>query len=198
MMSESNHHRFLKYLGVLYLHDRGCRTVGTEVGPVFRQHLNERSELDKHYHIDVLGVGPIPIMETVSTYEIHGKTYKSQRKIGERTISRGIEVKVSRSDFRNGFICSGVNYAYLLTPKNLVNKSEVPKNVGLLEYHRELGTIDHGIKIVKRPRFQDVSEERVQRLIGSIEWSRHAMYMKFIRGFVRDLRPQFEKMSDLK
>ena len=191
-MAESNRHRFLKYLGVLYLHDRGCRTVGTEVGPIFRPDLVERSELDKHYHIDVLGVGPKPILKTDYTYVIRGKTYKSQSKIGEKMVSRGIEIKVSRSDFKNGFICSGINYAYLFTPKGLVKKSEVPKNVGLLEYHWNLGTIDHGIKIVKRPRFQDVPEWYMERFISGIEFSRHGMYMQFIRGFVRELRSEFE------
>lgn len=192
-MSESKLHRFLKYLGVLYLHDRGCRTVGTEVGPIFRRgNTLDRPKLDRHYNIDVLGVGPIPIMDTTSTWKWGGKTYKSQRKIGEKMVVRGIEVKVSRSDFRNGFVCRGINYAYLLTPMGLVKKKEVPKYVGLLEYDPALGIIDHGIRIVKRSRFQDIPKEYMERFVSSIEWSRHSMYMQFIRGFVKEMRPELE------
>ena len=52
-----------------------------------------------------------------------------------QNILRGIEVKVSRADFRNGFFCTGCNYNYLLTPMRLVSPSILPTGVGLIEYN---------------------------------------------------------------
>jgi hypothetical protein len=46
---------------------------------------------------------------------------------------RGIEVKVSYSDFRNGF-CIMPEYTYVLAPKGIVPVNELPKKVGLLEF----------------------------------------------------------------
>jgi len=82
-------------------------------------------------------------------------------------ILRGIEVKVSRGDFRNGFVCSGCNYNYLLTPMRLVAPYEVPKGVGLIEYNKykiscELTEEDtfrfEGLRVVKRPVFRKIPQ----------------------------------------
>lgn len=99
-------------------------------------------------------------------------------------ILRGIEVKVSRSDFKNGFICSGCNYNYILTPMRLLAQYEVPSGVGLIEYNKhkfscELGSVYKsnparrtfrlkGVKIVKKPVYKTVPQFQIDNAISSI------------------------------
>ena len=121
-MSESELHEFLKRVGMAYLFNH-CFMVATEAA-VYKDSGIDRHDLDNHHFIDVAGVGKKYI------------PYTMDRKIGDPyyyNVSRGIEVKVSRNDFKNGFVCSGLNYHYLLTPMRLVNPSEIPKWVGLIE-----------------------------------------------------------------
>ena len=119
-MGESSRHLFLKNVGKAFLYDQGCYLVDTEV-KLNHIGLKRFHELDKHTVIDICGVG--------LKYFPHGRKGMSQQeefqdlelKDPERyeygyNILRGIEVKVSRSDFRNGFICSGCNYNYILAP----------------------------------------------------------------------------------
>jgi len=56
-MTESNLHKFLKDVGRAFLFNQRCFLVATEV-PLLR-HFSERisSELDKHWIIDVCGIG---------------------------------------------------------------------------------------------------------------------------------------------
>lgn len=103
-------------------------------------------------------------------------------------ILRGIEVKVSRSDFRNGFVCSGCNYHYLLTPMRLVAPYEVPKGVGLIEYNKYKFSCElnadksdlpserpfriKGLRVVKRPVFKNIPQFQIDNAIERISRQR--------------------------
>lgn len=45
-----------------------------------------------------------------------------------------VEVKVSRADFRSGFTVEAAEFSYVATPPGMIEKSELPEHVGLLEY----------------------------------------------------------------
>ena len=164
-MSESNLHKLLKKIGMAWLYNQQCFMVADEIY-VYKDY-GERHELDNHYFMDVVGVGKkfIPYIERTDINE----SYSS--------ILRGIEVKVSRSDFKNGFCTTGCNYHYLLTPMRLVNKAELPKWVGLIEYNKykykirylETGKFDiQGIRVVKKPRFRELSDYQLLRATRSV------------------------------
>jgi len=99
-------------------------------------------------------------------------------------VLRGIEVKVSRPDFKKGFVCSGCNYHYVLTPMRLVASYEVPKGIGLIEFNKykfscELKYDDYGvyekrpyilkgIRVVKRPVFREIPQFQIDNVISII------------------------------
>jgi len=172
-MGESDLHRFLKYIGLAYLHNQRCVLTATEVR--LRKPTGEemdRDDRDNKYVIDVIGWGEKPVYET--KHYSTGHPYK--RKIGSRNILRGIEVKTSVLDFKNGFASSGCNYHYLLTPMRLVNPTELPNWMGLIEFNRYKFTCGYssqterfswdGIKLVKNPKFIDLEE----RLVNATMW----------------------------
>lgn len=164
-MVESELHCFLKKVGVAYLLNRGCFLVGTEV-PISRFGQTLLHDLDGHRVIDVCGVGErfFKLGETQDG-DAHSEDYEVAL-----NILRGIEVKVSRSDFRNGFVCSGCNYNYLLTPMRLVSPSELPRGVGLIEYNRYKFSVElkeegeysfKGLRVVRRPSFAMARQHQI-------------------------------------
>ncbi|NIN53507.1 MAG: hypothetical protein GTO23_10200 [Nitrososphaeria archaeon] len=148
--------------------------------------LKRFHELDNHTVIDVCGVG--------LKYFPHSKRHLRQGDFHDfdlanpqkyeygHNILRGIEIKVSRSDFRNGFICSGCNYHYVLTPMRMLAPYEVPKGVGLIEYNKykfscELNIDDahepsnrafnlNGLRVVKRPIFRNIPQFQIDNAIA--------------------------------
>lgn len=128
----------------------GCYAISTEISLPIREHLGEN---DAHSTIDLLGVS--------KKYIPYNQQKKQKVKYGdlevEETIKwfnilRGIEIKVSRNDFNNGFIHSGCNYNYLLIPKRLVKPTEIHKDIGILE--ADLTKIT-----VKKPRFATMQNQ---------------------------------------
>jgi hypothetical protein len=99
-------------------------------------------------------------------------------------ILRGIEVKISRQDFKKGFSVSGCNYHYLLAPMRMVAPYEVPKGVGLIEFNKykfscELKTGNKyelkkrafelkGIRLTKKPRFRNIPQFQIDSAISEI------------------------------
>jgi len=164
--SESRLHRFLKEVGMAFLFNY-CFMVATEVS-VYKGAAIDRHDLDNHYFIDVAGIGKKYL------------PYTRDRKIGGPyyfNVSRGIEVKVSRSDFRSGFVCSGCNYHYLITPMRLINPAELPKWVGLIEYNkhkfnarfrRDYKFEFQGLRVVKNPQFQETRDFQIEYVTSSI------------------------------
>jgi hypothetical protein len=133
---ESPEHKHLKSVAVLWLLNQGCFLADTEV-PLSQVGLNRYMELDNKTVVDAVGVG-------LRFNAGNGKGEASEdfdpsslagSEAGE-CVLRGIEVKVTRGDFRAGFACSGCNYHYLLTPLRLLVPSEVPRGVGLIEYNK--------------------------------------------------------------
>ncbi len=177
---ESSEHKHLKSVAVLWLLNQGCFLADTEV-PLSQVGLSRYTELDNKMVIDAVGVGlrfnacngkceasddfdPVSIMEV---------------EVGE-CVLRGVEVKVSRGDFRAGFACSGCNYHYLLTPLRLLAPSEVPRGVGLIEYNKHKWACepdenhpDHpykitGLRILKHPTYRELPRFQVDGAIAQL------------------------------
>ena len=148
---ESSEHKHLKNIAVLWLLNQGCFLADTEV-PLSQVGLSRYTELDNKTIIDAVGVG-------LRFNSLNGKCETSDdfdpasltgAEAGE-CVLRGIEVKVSRSDFRSGFACSGCNYHYVLTPLRLLAPSEVPRGVGLIEYNKHKWSCEREEKHQDRP-----------------------------------------------
>jgi hypothetical protein len=186
-MGESPRHLFLKNVAKAFLYNKGCYLVDTEV-KLNHLGLKRFHELDNHMVIDVCGVG--------LKYFPHSKRSLRQGDFHDFELAnpqkyecgynvlRGIEVKVSRSDFRNGFICSGCNYHYILTPMRMLAPYEVPRGVGLIEYNKykfscELNIDESygqskrafhlkGVRVIKRPIFRNIPQFQIDNAIARI------------------------------
>jgi len=179
-MVESPLHAFLKKVGMAFLYNQGCFMVDTEV-ELNHVGLRRFTELDNHTVIDVCGVG--------EKFFTHGKRQIRQEDYDDfqlekphlyeylYNILRGLEVKVSRSDFRNGLVCSGCNYHYLLTPMRLVSSYEVPTGVGLIEYNQykfsckliEDDTFSfEGLRVIKRPILRRIPQFHIDNAVANI------------------------------
>ena len=187
-MGETELHSLLKKVGVAYLHNQGCSMAAMEVG-VTRDRGIVRHKLDKHYIMDVVGLGKkyIPYIQRGPNFSYSTDDYYKQ-------ILRGIEVKVSKSDFKNGFCCTGCNYHYLLTPMRLINSTDVPKGVGLLEYnkHKFKASFDffrgfnlEGIRVVKKPKFREITKRQLDKTTIAIGTRLH---WTLIRSLADDLK----------
>ncbi|MCW4051461.1 MAG: hypothetical protein NWE89_17200 [Candidatus Bathyarchaeota archaeon] len=143
-------------------------------------------EMDNKKVIDVVGVG--------LKYFPHNKKQLKQEEYDEFNLGspesyerglnvlRGIEVKVSRSDFRNGFICTSCNYNYVLIPTRLVSPSVLPKGVGLIEYNRYKFTCTPsdeeaperrpfkltGLRVVRRATYRNLPQFQIDHTIAEI------------------------------
>lgn len=168
-MTETKEHRFLKEIGMAYLFNQNCFLVATEVNIKCRERIHT---LDRGFFVDVCGVGEKYIPWTPWRKEQFGDKYKYN-------VLRAIEVKVSRSDFKHGFICSGCNYHYLITPKGLVKPEEVPKGVGFItvdinNFHSKFYPSPtfrfafEGVTIVRKPKFWTIKQWQIDNAISSI------------------------------
>lgn len=167
-----NLHEYLKRAAVLWLLNRRCYIAGTEIyiprsarliAGLDKESTQEQISRHKKYKqfIDACGVG----IQYISQWE---REFGGKPKEYNRVIIRGIEVKTSRSDYHNGFVRSGCNYNYLLTPKGLLKKTEIPQKMGLIEYEENKFSCDKawnnpfqfkGLRVVKRPVKQDLSDK---------------------------------------
>ncbi|NQT08506.1 hypothetical protein HQ586_05460 [Candidatus Bathyarchaeota archaeon] len=170
-MGESDLHGFLKRVGAAFLLNQGCFLVDTEV-PLSRFGQTMLHDLDGHHVIDVCGVGERFFRLREGREELGPGDYEVTQ-----NILRGVEVKVSRGDFRNGFVCTACNFNYLLTPMRLVAPWEVPRGVGLVEYNRykfdlELTEEDvfrfRGLRVVKKASFRRTSRFQVDNATAFI------------------------------
>lgn len=171
-------HEYLKKVAILWLLNRRCYIVGTEIY-IPRSDINWREKkysimIQKHLYkqyIDACGIG----IQYRSQWkrEFTDDAHEHYKLV----IVRGIEVKTSRSDYHNGFVQSGCNYNYLLTPKGLLKKAEVPLKVGLIEYEaNKFSCIKgennpfrfKGLRVVKKPKMQPVSEKDIIYITSEI------------------------------
>ena len=165
-------------MGYLQLKNMGCFEVSTEVNvPTYYKSLSVFEEdpvivNHRHHIIDLIGVEYeyLPISKQYKEEfwsDILEK--KITKKIIKKPILRGIEIKVSRSDFKNGFIHVGCHYNYLMVPKGLVQRKEVHKYVGIIEVDLDNCGVKKfsgfysgyeliGVKIIRKPKRQPVSD----------------------------------------
>jgi hypothetical protein len=144
-------------------------------------------ELDNKKVIDVVGVGLkyFPWSRRKIQDELYDdfELENPQKYDIGYNVLRGIEIKVSKNDFKNGFICSGTNYNYVLTPMKLISPSLLPKGVGLIEYNRykfDVTETDleenpskrpfkiNGLRIVKRAQFRNLPQFHIDHVISLI------------------------------
>jgi hypothetical protein len=189
---------------VAFLYNQGCHLVDTEI-KLNQLGLNRFSDLDNHSVIDVLGIG--------LKYFSHGRRRIRQDDYDGFTLEnpsrleygynilRGIEVKVSRSDFRNGFVCSGCNYHYVLAPMRLVASHEVPRGVGLIEFNRykfscELNeeTVNNsmnrpftlrGLRVVRRPVYRNIPQFQIDNAIAMIGERSREQNLRRVKGEIQ-------------
>ncbi len=148
--------------------------------------LNRFLEQDNKKVIDVVGVGLkyFPWKQRKiqdEDYDDFELSRPEQYEIGYN-ILRGIEVKVSKSDFKNGFVCTSANYNYVLAPTKLVSPSLVPRGVGLIEFNRykfgvEENDDEHpnsrpfkisGVRVVKRAKYRNIPQFQIDQVISLI------------------------------
>ena len=174
----------LTKLGYLQLKNMGCFEVSTEVNvPTYYKFPPTIFEKDpvivnqRHHIIDLIGIEYEYLPPSKQCKEkVWSNIFKEmiEQKIIKKPILRGIEVKVSRSDFKNGFIHVGCHYNYLMVPKGLIQPKEVHKYVGIIEVDldncgvRKFGGFYSGyeligVKITRNPKRQPVSDLAIER-----------------------------------
>jgi hypothetical protein len=182
-MGETGMHTFLKQVGRLFLLNQECHTVETEVS-LNQLGLQRLDELDNKKIVDVLGVGLMyrPYSRLKASEEGCEGFSLPQPDIYHvgLNVLRGVEVKVSRSDFRNGFICAGCNYNYVLTPARLVSPGLLPRGVGLIEFNRYKFSCEPtddavgrpyrltGLRVVRHARYRKMPQFQVDHAVAAI------------------------------
>jgi len=168
-MTETKMHKLLKDIGMAFLYNQGCFLVATEVS-VNPHGKRIDNILDRHFIIDICGIGEkyvpyTPFVERKNDYKYN--------------VLRGIEVKVSKSDFLNGFVCSGCNYNYLIIPEGLIWTYQVPDGIGIItiELHMfeakfhpfPLGKFEFkGLRILRKPKFKKIEQYQIDNAIANI------------------------------
>jgi hypothetical protein len=191
-MGESPRHLYLKQVGKLWLYNQMCHMVDIEV-KLNQLGLNRFLELDNKKVIDVIGVGLkyFPWKKRKiqdEEYDDFELSKPDQYEIGYNVL-RGIEVKVSKSDFKNGFVCTSANYNYVMAPTKLVSPSLVPKGVGLIEFNKykfgvEESDNEHphsrpfsmsGVRVVKRATYRNIPQFQIDHVISLIAQRKSSM-----------------------
>jgi len=162
----------LTKIGFLWLTKLGCTCVAPEVHIITHGLRDYNNELANHQYIDLVGVSEkyLPedkrYKETKVYTRVDGSLREYEYTVDKETVTRGIEIKVSKSDFRNGFIHVGCDYHYLMIPKGLVTKKEVTKDIGIIEVdlekvkiclNRRHGFTEYwleGVNQIRKPRRQ--------------------------------------------
>lgn len=163
LLPETELTKTLKKAGMLFLKNNLCDLIAPEV-KVWP--LRTLEEVGKHRIIDLCGAG-------------NKYTEYASRKENDPTrfrILRGIEIKVSREDFKNGFIHTGCNYHYLLITKGLIKNSEVDNKIGIIEYDQEHFSVKKvqmkywfkGFNVIRPPQFQKITEQMLKYVENQI------------------------------
>jgi len=177
----------------LYLRDIGCFEIGTEIHIPYYGLRDYTNEADKHYNIDLVGINwkylP-PSKQYIK--KIVTEAFSYDNKVIKEPTLRGIEIKVSRSDFNNGFVHVGCNYNYLMTPKGLIDKKEVHKDIGIIEVDLEnlslrkrrppwYGVNITGITHLRKPKFKEVSDKIFNKIQGQIGYKLTLQTARWVR-----------------
>jgi hypothetical protein len=143
-------------------------------------------DLDNKKVIDVVGIG-LKYFPTIRRWLRQEEFDEFSLDSEERyeygyNVLRGIEVKVSRGDFKNGFICTSCNYNYVLTPMKMISQSTLPKGVGLIEYNRYKFSCEPnhnqikaskpfticGLRVIKRASYRNLPQFHIDHAIAEI------------------------------
>ena len=177
---ESPEHKHLKNVAVLWLLNQGCFLADMEVA-LSQVGLKRYTELDNKTIVDAVGVGLRFRAENGKGED--SDDFDSSSLAGSEAgecVLRGVEVKVTRGDFRAGFACSGCNYHYLLTPMRLLAPSEVTKGVGLIEYNKHKWSCErdeshfdrpykfNGLRVLKHPTYRELPRFQVDGVISQL------------------------------
>jgi len=203
-VGESELHQYLKQVGKLWLYNQMCYMVDAEI-KLNNLGLLRYLELDNKKVIDVVGVGlkyfPWSRRKIQDKFIDDFKLEKpNQYEIGYNII-RGIEVKVSKNDFNNGFVCTGTNYNYVLAPAKLISPSLIPEVVGLIEYNRYKFDVKEnetennivkpfnikGVRVVKRARFRSLPQFHIDHVISIIAQRRTTSRIDAFNEVIRGL-----------
>lgn len=176
---------YLKQVGKLWLYNQMCHMVDIEI-KLNQLGLHRYLELDNKKVVDVIGVGlkyfPWKRRKIQDEkYDDFELSKPEQYDIGYNVL-RGIEVKVSKSDFKNGFICTSANYNYVMTPTKLVSPSIIPKGVGLIEFNKYKFSVEEkddnrptsrpfnmtGVRVVKRAQYRHIPQFHIDHVISMI------------------------------
>jgi hypothetical protein len=169
---ESLLHKFLKKVGVAFLLNQDCFLVDTEV---VLSGVDQLHSIEGHRVIDVCGVGERFFKAQKRSIREFKRSF-SEYEV-KKNVLRGIEVKVSRADFKNGFISSCCNFNYLITPMRMVASWELPKEVGLIEYNKYKFSVVQdekrkfmfkGIKVIRKATFKKLRQFQVDNTIAYI------------------------------
>ncbi len=158
-MAKREDTKTLEKIGMLWLKSNQCYLISPET-KVWRRGIRRLNELDNHYIIDLLGVGKKWIPDEKRVPNEQG--YESPT----IDVLRGIEIKVSLSDFKNGFIQNGCNYHYVMAPKEIIPKDRIPKGIGFIEVDLDNFTWSkwgpryylRGLEVIKPPRFKAIDD----------------------------------------
>ena len=191
-MGESPRHLYMKQVGKLWLYNQMCHMVDIEV-KLNQLGLNRFLELDNKKVIDVIGVGLkyFPWKQRKiqdEKYDDFKLPQPDQYEIGYNVL-RGIEVKVSKSDFKNGFVCTSANYNYVMAPTKLVSPSLVPKGVGLIEFNKYKFGVEEtdderpfsrpfkisGVRVVKKAKYRSIPQFQIDHVISLIAQRKSSM-----------------------
>jgi hypothetical protein len=144
-LNETEEHFFCKCVGQVFLfHYCNCRFISTEVSGCWH--------LDKNIpgHSDVL------VSKQGNTYKKYDKNIIDVIGMTRKDVVYGVESKVSKSDYRNGF-CAGLPYTYIICPKDVLHISDIPKDIGLIyvdipNFHIVGYDELYGIEVVRNAR----------------------------------------------
>ena len=177
---ESPEHKHLKRIALLWLLNQGCFMVDNEVS-LSQVGLRRYTDLDNKTVVDAVGVGLRFHSDNSRNEDAEDfdSTSLTDAEAGE-CVLRGVEVKVTRGDFRAGFACSGCNYHYLLTPMRLLAPSEVPRSIGLIEYNKHKWSCEQnefnngrpykitGLRVLRPPTYRELPRFQVDGVISQL------------------------------
>jgi hypothetical protein len=92
--------------------------------------------------VDVLGVGLL--------YHAASRSQVRVIRDGLAAVSTAVEVKISRADFRSGYLTEVADFNYLCAPEGLVKAKELPDHMGLLQWQQRDGIAE--LRRVRRAR----------------------------------------------
>jgi len=179
-MRDAEKTAILTKIGYLQLKNMGCYLVSTEVKVPAWSLRDFTNEQDRHFIIDLIGIG-WKYLPPSQQYTIKVQRFDDEwrdEKIIKEPILRGVEIKVSRSDFKNGFIHCGSHYNYIMVPKDLVDKKEVYRDIGIIEVDLEnfkfvktRAPYPHkfeGLEIVRKPTLKHIPNTYVEEIHSQI------------------------------